>query len=158
MNELHERPAHIPWPPIIYIGAVALAIVLGFVIPTPWIWGPLADFLFAIGALIAGGGIAIVVMAIRSLAMAKTTASPVKGAEHLVTDGPYAFSRNPIYLGNTMVMLGLWLFAGNLWFLVLAIVAAFLTQKLAIEPEEKHLDLRFGRRYRDYAKNARRWF
>jgi protein-S-isoprenylcysteine O-methyltransferase Ste14 len=57
-----------------------------------------------------------------------------------------------------MVMAGLWLMSGNLWFLALAIVAALATQKLAIEPEEKHLDLRFGRRYRDWAKHTRRWF
>ncbi len=158
MNELHERPSKFPWPPLIYVGAVALAILLGFALPLPWMWGPLADFLFGIGVLIAGGGIVIVVLAIKALATGKTTASPVKAAEHLVTDGPYSFSRNPIYLGNTMVMAGLWLMSGNLWFLALAIVAALATQKLAIEPEEKHLDLRFGRRYRDWAKHTRRWF
>ena len=43
------------------------------------------------------------------------------------------------------------------WFLVLALVAAFLTQKLAIEPEERHLDVRFGKKYREYSKKVRRW-
>jgi protein-S-isoprenylcysteine O-methyltransferase Ste14 len=54
-------------------------------------------------------------------------------------------------------MIGVGLITGIAWFLPLAIVAAFLTQKLAIEREERHLEARFGKRYRDYAKRVRRW-
>jgi protein-S-isoprenylcysteine O-methyltransferase Ste14 len=82
---------------------------------------------------------------------------PTRRAEHLVTGGPFAFTRNPIYLGNTMLMLGAGLVFGLLWFLPAAVIAAFLTQRIAIEAEEKHLESRFGRAYRDYRKKVRRW-
>jgi protein-S-isoprenylcysteine O-methyltransferase Ste14 len=54
-------------------------------------------------------------------------------------------------------MIAVAMIAGISWFLLLAIVAAFLTQKLAIEREEKHLAARFGRKYLDYSRRVRRW-
>ncbi|MDP3898022.1 MAG: isoprenylcysteine carboxylmethyltransferase family protein, partial [Mesorhizobium sp.] len=95
--------------------------------------------------------------AMRTLARHRTTVMPHRGADHLVSEGPYAFTRNPIYLGNTMLMIGVGLASGILWFLLFAILAAMATQKLAIEREERHLELRFGKRYRDYRKKVRRW-
>jgi protein-S-isoprenylcysteine O-methyltransferase Ste14 len=74
-----------------------------------------------------------------------------------VSGGPFSFSRNPIYLANTMLTFGIGLIAGSVWFILLGLVAAFATQKLAIEREEKHLDARFGKKYRDYRKKVRRW-
>ena len=70
--------------------------------------------------------------------------------------------RNPlgakaIYLGNTLMMIGIGLASGILWFILLGLVAAFATQKLAIEREERHLDQKFGKRWRDYSKKVRRW-
>ena len=54
-------------------------------------------------------------------------------------------------------MFGVAMIAGILWFVPLALIAAFLTQKLAIEPEEKHLAARFGKKYHDYSRRVRRW-
>jgi protein-S-isoprenylcysteine O-methyltransferase Ste14 len=54
-------------------------------------------------------------------------------------------------------MFGVGFVSGNWWFLLLAIIAAVITQKIAIEFEEKVLAEKFGRRYRDYAKKVRRW-
>ena len=56
-----------------------------------------------------------------------------------------------------MLVIGIGLIVGSLWFPLLALVAALATQKLAIEGEEKHLQERFGKKYRDYAKRVRRW-
>jgi protein-S-isoprenylcysteine O-methyltransferase Ste14 len=56
-----------------------------------------------------------------------------------------------------MLMIGIGLIAGIVWFILLAPVAAFVTQKLAIEREERHLEARFGKKYRDYTKKVRRW-
>ena len=101
--------------------------------------------------------LAIDVGAMRTMSKHRTTILPHRGSAHLVTDGPFSFTRNPIYLGNTMLTLGIGLISGNLWFMAMALVAAFATQKLAIEREEKHLYERFGKRFRDYSKRVRRW-
>jgi protein-S-isoprenylcysteine O-methyltransferase Ste14 len=157
MSAVEKRPNTLPWPPIVYIAAVAAAIVLNWLVPLPWIPGTLGELLFAIGWLVVGGALAIDFSAMRTMARAKTTIMPNRGSDHLVTSGPFSFTRNPIYLGNTMLMIGIGLIAGIVWFILLAPVAAFVTQKLAIEREEQHLEIRFGKKYRDYAKKVRRW-
>ena len=157
MNDIQTRPNRIPWPPLIYLAAIIVSVLLNIVYPLPYLGPPLSDFLFAGGWLLVVGALAIDVSAIRTLRQAKTTVMPHRGSDHLVTTGPFSFTRNPIYLGNTMLMVGAGLIGGITWFFPLALIAAFLTQKLAIEKEERHLEVRFGKKYRDYAKRVRRW-
>lgn len=157
MTTVEKRPNTLPWPPIVYVAAVAAAIVLHWLLPLPWIPRPLSELLFAVGWLVVGAALAVEFSAMRTMARAKTTIMPHRGSDHLVTSGPFSFTRNPIYLGNTMLMIGIGLIAGIVWFVLLAPVAAFVTQKLAIEREEQHLEIRFGKKYRDYAKKVRRW-
>lgn len=157
MTAIQERPNTLPWPPIVYIAAAALAIIAHWLAPLPWLPTQLAEFLFAVGWLIVGAALFMDIAAMRTMARAKTTIMPHRGSEHLVTSGPFSFTRNPIYVGNTMLMIGVGLIGGILWFILLAPFAAFATQKLAIEREERHLEMRFGKKYRDYAKKVRRW-
>ena len=157
MKDIAAAPNRLPWPPLIYLAAIAVSIVLGLVYPLPWITRPLSDILFAAGWLAIAAVVAIDFSAMRTLRRARTTIMPNRAADHLVTTGPFSFTRNPIYLANTLLMVGVALITGIVWFLPLAILAAFLTQKLAIEREEKHLEARFGKKYRDYARRVRRW-
>lgn len=157
MSDVNSAPSRFPWPPVIYLLAIAIAIALSIVVPLPWFGPPLSDLLFAIGWLLAVAAVALDFMAIRTLRKAQTTVMPTRAADHLVTSGPFGLSRNPIYLGNTTLMFGIGFITGFIWFFVLALVAAFATQKLAIEPEERHLSIRFGKRYRDYTRKVRRW-
>ncbi|WP_367714940.1 isoprenylcysteine carboxylmethyltransferase family protein [Nitratireductor sp. GISD-1A_MAKvit] len=158
MNDHEHGPARFPWPPVIYLAAIAIAATLGVFHPLPWFGPPFADILFAIGWLLIVGFVFIDIQAMRTLYRAGTAILPTRSADALVTSGPFAISRNPIYLGNSMLLAGIALVSGNVWFIGLLIVAAFLTQKLAIEPEERHLEMRFGKKYRDYRKRVRRWF
>jgi protein-S-isoprenylcysteine O-methyltransferase Ste14 len=157
MTDLQARPNRLPWPPIIYLAAIAASLLAHIFFPLPWIGAPLSDILFAAGWLAVIATVAIEYSAMRTLARAKTTIMPNRASEHLVTGGPFSFTRNPIYLGNTLLMIGIGLIAGTVWFLLFAVIAAFATQKLAIEREEKHLQARFGKRYHDYARRVRRW-
>ncbi|PSJ61802.1 methyltransferase family protein [Kumtagia ephedrae] len=150
-------PNRFPWPPVIYLAAIAVSIVLGIVYPLPWITGPLSDLLFAAGWLVVAAAVAVEVAAFRAFSRARTTVMPTRVSEHLVTTGPFAFTRNPIYLGNTALTIGIGLIVGSLWFLLFAVLAAVTTQKLTIEPEERHLEARFGKKYRDYRARVRRW-
>jgi len=150
-------PSAFPWPPLLFLGGIAIAVLAPFQLPSPWLGRPLSDILFAVGWLGVVAVIFIYVGAIRALKRAKTTLRPDRPASHLVTSGPFAVSRNPLYLANTLLMLALSFITGNLWFIPMAIIAAFATSKLAIEPEERHLESRFGKHYRDYRKKVRRW-
>ncbi|HVW54722.1 MAG TPA: isoprenylcysteine carboxylmethyltransferase family protein [Rhizobiaceae bacterium] len=157
MNGAEARPSTLPWPPVIYLSAIAIAIILDYLLPLPWITEPLSDMLFIVGILLVLAAIAMEWTAIRTLKRNKTTIRPDRPSEHLVIDGPFGITRNPIYLGNSLLMIGIGLIIGSLWFLILSVVAGFITQKAAIEGEERHLDIRFGKRYRDYKQRVRRW-
>jgi protein-S-isoprenylcysteine O-methyltransferase Ste14 len=150
-------PNRFAWPPLIYLAAIIAGIVLTVVYPLPWITAPLSDILFAAGWLLVFSGLALNISALRTLRRANTTMRPDRPSDHLVTSGPFSFTRNPIYLGNTMLTIGIGLVTESLWFLLFALCAAFATQKLAIEGEERHLEAKFGKKYRDYRARIRRW-
>ncbi|WP_421851225.1 methyltransferase family protein [Oricola sp.] len=156
-DPLVDRPSAFPWPPVIYAAALVAGWLLHLAIPLPWIGGMAAEILFAVGVLAICGGLAIDLAAMRYLARAKTTVLPHRRADHLVTGGIYAVTRNPIYLGNTLLVISAGLVSGIAWYFVLAFLAAYATQRLAIAREERHLELHFGKAYRDYKKRVNRW-
>ncbi|RWM29951.1 isoprenylcysteine carboxylmethyltransferase family protein [Mesorhizobium sp.] len=153
------KPRHgiIPWPPVIYVVAIVLSVVLGMLYPLPWIGDIFGDILVGAGWVALFGVAALWVTAIRTMVRAKTTLNPNAEPDHLVTSGPFGITRNPMYLANTLLLIGVAFITGIAWFLLFAFLAAFATQKLAIEKEEKMLVAKFGKKYRDYAKRVRRW-
>ena len=157
MTDSQPKPGLIPWPPLIYVAAIAISIALGLLYPLPWIGDIAGDLLFAAGWVALFGVAALWFTAIRSMIRAKTTFNPNAVPDHLVTSGPFGITRNPMYLANTLLLIGVAFVTGIVWFLPLAFIAAFATQKVAIEREEKMLAAKFGKKYRDYAKRVRRW-
>ena len=153
------KPRHgiIPWPPVVYVVAIALSVVLGMLYPLPWIGDIFGDLLFGVGWVALFGVAMLWITAIRVMMRAKTTFDPNAEPDHLVTSGPFGITRNPMYLANTLLLIGVAFITGIAWFLLFAFLAAFATQKLAIEKEEKILAAKFGKKYRDYAKRVRRW-
>ncbi|MFC5386438.1 methyltransferase family protein [Aquamicrobium segne] len=147
----------IPWPPLLYLIAIAVSILAGLFMPLPRLTGPFANILYAIGWLLVFAAAALWISSFRAMRRAQTTLNPFGEPSRLLTSGPFSITRNPIYLGNTWLLFGIGFISGNWWFLPLALIAAALTQKLVIEFEEKVLGLKFGRKYRDYSKKVRRW-
>jgi protein-S-isoprenylcysteine O-methyltransferase Ste14 len=138
------------------VGALAGAWLLGIVLPLPWPGlddGP-AHF---VGLGIGVAGILLFAWAALTLRRHGTTILPDKAADKLVTDGPYAFRRNPIYLADVLILLGIAELTKNIWFVLLAAVFAVLVTWLAILPEERHLEARFGDEFRNYKARTRRW-
>ena len=112
-----------------------------------------------VAAALAGAGLLIDLVSVAAFVRARTTVNPLapERANALVVSGLYRFSRNPMYLGMLMILLGwaAWLAQP----LALAPVAAFvvLIEVLQIRPEEKALEEKFGEDYREYKKRVRRW-
>jgi protein-S-isoprenylcysteine O-methyltransferase Ste14 len=151
------RPSAVPWPPLLLAIAIGAAVVLGRVHPLPW--PGLEDLpakiigysLGAVGVLLAAWGFA-------TLHRAGTTVLPNRQAGHLVTHGAFGFRRNPIYMGEVLMLLGLAQLTGNIWVAIMAPVFALAVLVLAILPEERHLEARFGSDYVAYKERTRRWF
>jgi len=151
-----ERPSSVPWPPILLVGVVVAAWGLGRVAPIEWTG--LDDWpARAVGYGIGIAGVALTTWAIICLLQAGTTVLPTARATRLVTRGPYRRWRNPIYLGEVMILLGIAQITHNIWFVTAAAAFALLVTWLAILPEERHLEAVFGEEYRAYKAHTRRW-
>jgi protein-S-isoprenylcysteine O-methyltransferase Ste14 len=150
----NDSPNRIPWPPIIYLSAALAGIALGRVFPLPW---PQISGLQAAGGILALSAACWDIASMLTFARHKANIMPNRAATKLITSGPFAWSRNPIYLGNTLLVLGAGVYFGNWWIVGMAFVAALTTQKLAIEREEKHMAAKFGAEWENYTKKVRRW-
>ena len=76
--------------------------------------------------------------------------------KHLMTDGPYKWSRNPMLTGTYLYYIGVLIALWNFWaLLVFAVVAAVMM--LQVRSEEKRLEADFGQEYLDYKKSVRRF-
>jgi protein-S-isoprenylcysteine O-methyltransferase Ste14 len=87
----------------------------------------------------------------------KTTILPHQGAERLIARGPFRLSRNPIYLSEAILLIGLSLANASLWYALITPVFMFAVTRLAIVREEAHLAARFGADWEIYARRVRRW-
>lgn len=149
-----NRPNAVPWPPLLYGGAILIALVLGRILPLPLSAAPA---IVIAGWLLVGLGLGLDVWAMRTMARAQTTILPHRAADRLVTSGPFGVSRNPIYLGNTIWSTALGLALSNGWFLILGPAAALAVERLAIRREEAHLAAKFGAEWQAYAARVPRW-
>ena len=113
-----------------------------------------------LGVLLAVAGIAVAFAGLREFSKANTTSDPIRiqEASTVVTTGIYRFTRNPMYLGLTLISIGWGLRLGTVVGLVagtgLLLVSLTLLQ---IRPEERSLTEAFGDAYTDYAASVRRW-
>lgn len=75
----------------------------------------------------------------------------------VLEDGPYRFTRNPMYLQMVLVCVGLAVILSNVWILVLTPLCAWALYRFAIRPEETYLERKFGDGYLNYKRRVRRW-
>lgn len=147
-------PSQIPWPPLLFLLVVAGGWALDHLAPAPFL--PFAPARF-IGALVIALALANDVWCARTLRRHNTTILPHRTVSVLVTSGPYRRSRNPIYISEFALTLGVALLAGSFWTLLLTPALFFALTKLAVEPEERHLHAKFGAEFERYAAQTPRW-
>jgi protein-S-isoprenylcysteine O-methyltransferase Ste14 len=82
---------------------------------------------------------------------------PGNETTHLIKNGLFKYSRNPIYLGVVFIIPGLGFIFNSLWMIILTVLAIGLINYLLIKPEEKYLLNKFGEEYSIYCKNVRKW-
>jgi protein-S-isoprenylcysteine O-methyltransferase Ste14 len=82
---------------------------------------------------------------------------PGQATHAILEEGPYRWSRNPLYLGLLALYLGLALLLPTFWAVLLLPVAVLLLLWGAIRPEEHFLHELFGEEYDRYARRVRRW-
>ena len=103
------------------------------------------------------GGFVLMIWAWKLFHLKETPVHPFEESTRLVEEGPYRFMRNPMYLGMTLILLGIAFFAGTPPAFLTPLLF-FLTVNTAFVPfEEKKMEVRFGEAYRTYKRRVHRW-
>src|SRR5262249_22575980 len=143
-------------PPFIFLGFLVAATVLEAVVPLS-VLGAHALARYLAGAALAACGFLLIGMGTRRFVAGGTNIPPNLPTTALVVDGIYGRTRNPLYLGTTLVYLGLSVAAGSLWATVLAVPLLWVINVGVIAREERYLERKFGDAYRAYKARVRRW-
>lgn len=152
-----QTPGVIAPPPLIYLSGLAIGMVAHRWRPVRIVPPSLTPLRWVLGTGLAGAGVALAGWAATTMYRAGTHPEPTRPATALVTSGPFRFSRNPIYLGLTLLYLGVSLLIDTLWCLLLLPAVLAVMVHGVIEREEAYLERRFGERYRAYRARVRRW-
>jgi protein-S-isoprenylcysteine O-methyltransferase Ste14 len=154
----NDTPGLIMPPPLFLLIAIGLALLLewllGFaLLPAPsiagwWSW---------IGFLILGIGGLFAINGAREFKKVGTNVNPFQPALKLVTTGVYSYTRNPMYLGMVLFMLGLSIMLSLEWGILLTPILWLAFDQLVVAREEAYLSAKFGEPYREFLSQTRRW-
>lgn len=148
MNRLH-----LDWPPVWLVGFVILLRIQSRLLPV----GGFGEIGSVLGRALCVVGIVLMLTAIFWMARAHTTIIPHQAPQALVTTGPFALSRNPIYLGDTLVLAGVGLLFHAMSVILLLPLFIFVINRRFILPEEARLKAVFGHSFAEWAARVRRW-
>lgn len=152
--EYDEPPSRIPWPPLLVVATLGAGAILDVVAPLPLPWPGLAR---AIGMALILLALANDIWCATLMRRERTTIRPDRAVSSLLTDGPFRWSRNPIYVSHVALTAGIGLALGSAWTILLLPALVVGLGKLAIEPEERHLSRKFGSQFEAYVARTRRW-
>lgn len=142
-------------PPLLYLGAFALGVGMHLVAPIK-LSLPATIHLF-LGGLILLLSAALARWAFVTMHHWRTSANPRRAATALATNGPFRFSRNPIYVAMTGLYAGAALLVNSAWPLVALLPLLVVMQCGVIHREECYLEATFGAPYVEYKAQVRRW-
>ncbi|MBT8078363.1 MAG: isoprenylcysteine carboxylmethyltransferase family protein [Gammaproteobacteria bacterium] len=143
-----------PLPPVYLLLGILLqvgfhyAMPLAVIVSRPYNWSGIALIV---------AGVLIIVFPAASFSKADTTIIPFRESSSLVVSGLYRYTRNPMYLGMLIILVGVALLTGSLSPFVVPLLFVLVINKMIISVEERMLEREFGEEYRDYRKSVRRW-
>lgn len=110
-----------------------------------------------VGSLLVVAGLVLMGLAILQMVVARTTVIPRRNPDRMVTGGVFRLSRNPIYLADVLILIGLYVAWDALYALPMIAVFIYVIQSRFILDEEARLYALFGAEYEAYAAQTRRW-
>jgi|SRR5262245_11125445 len=141
-------------PPFVYLLSIVIGLGLASVWPLPFLpSGPTAP----LGMLLVVTAVAVFAWSVRTFRAAGTPVPGNAPTTAIVRTGPYRFSRNPIYLAFSLLVLGISVWADDAWLLGTLLAAVAVMSMVVIPREEGYLERKFGAEYLDYKSAVRRW-
>lgn len=153
MNRTDSPGVFIP-PPFLFVVALGLGILID---GNALEWDHVTHKLQLGGFVLAGVGLAFIVAALVSFRRLGTRPEPWMPSSALATVGIYGLTRNPMYVGMTLIAWGVALFFESIAAAVLTLGVALAIDRFVIAREEAYLIRKFGQDYDSYRKRVRRW-
>src|SRR5215831_13825899 len=142
-------------PPLAWGLAVIAGLAFNWLVPLPFLPADLpAGWLGAIVFVLA---LTLVAWAILTITRAGSNVPTNRPTTTIVESGPYCFTRNPIYLGMFLGLIGLAIAFDNLWLLIMLVPFALVIRYGVVAREEAYLERKFDDVYRGYRSRVRRW-
>ena len=136
---------------------ILVSIALHFIAPLSLPQGILRQVIIPVGILLIITGISLVVLARRQFAQFQQPTDPGHPTTKVITTGVFAISRNPLYLGSVLLLMGIALALNVMWALVMLLLSTILCHYILIIPEEQYLAEKFGDEYKEYTDSVHRW-
>src|SRR5215510_5478486 len=150
-----DNPGVVVRPPLLYGLALVLVLVLHWFWPMPIVGRVVA---VSVGLVLVVCGVVIAIWGRRTMQAAGTNVDPHRPVTVLVKNGPFRFSRNPLYMALVFLFLGLSLVVNTWWGIVLLFPVLIIMHWGVILREERYLDQKFGASYQEYRSKVRRYF
>lgn len=150
-----DNPGVIAPPPLIFAGPLAIGLLSHWFFPKRFLPRGIG---IALGGLSIISGVMLIRGGFREMLAAKTNVNPTLPVTTIVTEGPYRYTRNPLYLGLTLIYAGIAFLANALWVMLLLPVVLVVMVYGVIKREEQYLERKFGEQYLSYKASVRRWF
>ncbi len=150
-----DRSGAVIHPPIAWVMSVGGGLVLDRLYPLPFVPAMVPDAL--VGGIIFLAGLALLIWAAVSFMRAGTEIQIHRPTSAIVEAGPYRFTRNPIYTGMFLGLIGFSIVFDSLWLLILLVPFYLIIRYGVVAREEAYLERKFGDVYRVYKARVRRW-
>src|SRR5258706_9980449 len=143
------------YPPVYFLFAIIATVLLHVGLPLfrwlHWPWN-------VIGVAPLALGVAMAVIGAGQFKRAGTNIKPFTESSTLVTDGVFRYSRNPMYVGMILALLGIAVLLGSVTPLIVIPLFAWLIAVRFVAVEERLMTAQFGTEYLTYQARVRRWF
>ncbi|HEX3624584.1 MAG TPA: isoprenylcysteine carboxylmethyltransferase family protein [Verrucomicrobiae bacterium] len=149
-----DCPDVISCPPMLYFGWFGVGLALEWLVP---LQSYACESTHIAGGILGFMGTALGLWGVHTFHRAGTYVRPNRPVTALVTNGPFRYSRNPLYVAMTVIYLGMTLSTGSWWPLAALLPALAMVHWRIILREEQFLENRFGESYRSYKTRVRRW-
>ena len=144
-------------PPVLYGAALIVSLLLHYALRPFHIASIPTLTLRVAGIALVVIGLALSIAVMHVFGRAGTPVPPYRPTTRFVSAGPYRYTRNPDYIGQTLLYVGIALTANSWWPLVLLPLVLLAVQYGVVRREERYLEAKFGQEYRDYVARVPRW-
>lgn len=142
-------------PPIAWLLAAGCGLVLDRLYPLPFLPAAVPGGL--VGGIVFLAGLALLIWSATTFSRAGTEIPTTRPTTTIVEAGPYRFTRNPIYSGMFLGLIGLAIAFDTLWLLILLVPFYLVIRFGVVAREEAYLERKFGDVYLAYKARVRRW-